>query len=189
MEPFARLDAVAVPIEGVDIDTDQIVPARFMHKPRIDYGRYFFHDLRADPDFVLNRPAYAGARILVGDTNFGCGSSREQAVHALHDYGIRALIAPSFGDIFFANCFKNGVLPVVLDPRVVAGLRKSPPGSRIAIDLVACRVTGPDGIAHDFAVDDFRRDCLLGGLDEIDYTLTLADHIARFEAAQTGKNP
>ncbi len=201
MDPFVRLDAAAVPIEGVDIDTDQIVPARFMHKPRVDYGRYFFHDLRFDadgalrPGFVLNRPDYAGARILVGDTNFGCGSSREQAVHTLADYGIRALIAPSFGDIFHANCFKNGVLPIVLEPAAVAAIRAqitATPGAHVAIDLQGCTVTGPDGAVHGFAVDPFRRECLLGGLDEIDYTLTLGHHIAAFEAAGpalSGKNP
>ncbi len=199
MEPFVRLDAVAVPIDGVDIDTDQIVPARFMHKPRIDYGRYFFHDLRFDadgdprPGFVLNRPGYAGARILVGDTNFGCGSSREQAVHTLADYGIRALIAPSFGDIFHANCFKNGVLPIVLaSAAAIRAQITARPGAHVAIDLQGCTVTGPDGAVHGFAVDPFRRECLLGGLDEIDYTLTLGHRIAAFEAtrpALSGSTP
>ena len=121
MEPFVRLEAVAVPIGVPNIDTDQIIPARFLWRKRQDGWRHLlFHDLRFDdagapkPDFVLNRHEYRGARIVVADRNFGCGSSREHAVWALYDYGIRAVVAPSFGDIFFNNCFQNGLLPVAL---------------------------------------------------------------------------
>src|SRR3712207_22866 len=153
MEPFRRLDAVAVPIARPNVDTDQITPARFLHKPRSDnHGAYLFHDLRRrpdgteDPDFVLNRPAYREARILVAERNFGCGSSRENAVWALHDHGFRAAIAPSFGDIFFNNGLKNGLLPVVLPADVVNDLvaqLEARPGATVAIDLPAQTVTAP----------------------------------------------
>lgn len=192
MQAFTRIEAVAVPVEGTDIDTDQILPARFMHKARTDYGRYCFHDHRFDPSgaprpaFVLNQPAYGGAQILVGDRNFGCGSSREQAVHTLVDFGIRCVIAPSFGDIFQTNCLKNGVLPVVLPDAVAQDLRHAlaaVPGTRIGVDLEHLHVTAPSGAQHPFTVDAFGRSCLLSGLDEIDYTLTLLEHLQAFEAA------
>ena len=142
MEPFARLDAAAVPIGVPNIDTDQIIPARFLWRKRHDgWGHLLFHDLRFNdagapkPEFVLNRDAYRDARIVVADRNFGCGSSREHAVWALYDYGIRAVMAPSFGDIFFNNSFQNGLLPVVLPAERVAALRailEQSPGSHVA---------------------------------------------------------
>jgi 3-isopropylmalate/(R)-2-methylmalate dehydratase small subunit len=190
MEPFRRLDAVAVPIALPNVDTDQITPARFLHKPRGDnHGAYLFHDLRRrpdgteDPDFVLNRPAWRDARILVAERNFACGSSRENAVWALHDHGFRAAIAPSFGDIFFGNCLKNGLLPVVLPGPVVAGLieaLQADPGARVQVDLEAQTVTAPDGAAHRFEIDPFSRHCLLNGIDELACTLELAPEIDAF---------
>jgi 3-isopropylmalate/(R)-2-methylmalate dehydratase small subunit len=191
MEAFQRLDAVALPIARANVDTDQIVPARYLQKPRSDdFGAYLFRDLRyakdgsENPDFILNQQAYRAARIVVAERNFGCGSSREHAVWALYDYGVRAVIAPSFGDIFFSNSLKNGLLPIVLPDATVAALLQAVqarPGTHLAVDLVTQTVTAPDGATHGFAVDAFSRHCLLEGIDEIDYTLTLADRIAAFE--------
>jgi 3-isopropylmalate/(R)-2-methylmalate dehydratase small subunit len=191
MECFQLLDAVAVPLAAPDIDTDQILPARFMQKLRSDgFGQYLFHDLRHNgdgtksPGFVLDEPAYRGARIAVAERNFGCGSSREQAVYALYDHGMRAVIAPSFGDIFFTNCFQNGMLPVVLPAALVGALLEQlrrQPGCHVVVDLAAQIVIGPDGTASGFVVDPFRKRLLLDGVDELDFTLGHGDRIAEFE--------
>ena len=195
MEKFQKLDAVAVPIAAPNVDTDQIVPARFLRKPRSGgYGGFLFHDLRFDdagaetPGFVLNEPAYRGARILVAERNFGCGSSREHAVYALWDYGVRAVIAPSFGDIFFNNCFKNGLLPIVLPAEQVAALQAElaqRPGAHVSVDLDRQELTVPSGNVHRFEVDSFRKQCLLQGLDEIAFTLGHDADIAAFERRQS----
>ena len=192
MERFVRLDAVALPIARPNVDTDQIVPARYLQKPRTDnFGDYLFRDLRWRDDgsenveFPLNAPAYRDARIVVAERNFGCGSSREHAVWALYDYGIRVAIAPSFGDIFASNALKNGFLPIVLAPPVVDALLAdlhARPGSHIVVDLPEQSVTLPDGSVHRFDVDPFSKHCLLEGLDEISYTLTLLPEIERYEA-------
>jgi 3-isopropylmalate/(R)-2-methylmalate dehydratase small subunit len=197
MEPFLLLDATAVPIGVPNIDTDQIIPARFLWRKRRDgFGHLLFHDLRFNdagapkPDFVLNRDSYRDARIVVADRNFGCGSSREHAVWALYDYGIRAVVAPSFGDIFFNNCFQNGLLPVALTAERVAALRallEQAPGSRLAIDLEAQTVSGPDGVVDRFEIDPFRKECLLAGVDDISFTLGHSGHIAEFENAYEAK--
>jgi 3-isopropylmalate/(R)-2-methylmalate dehydratase small subunit len=192
MEKFARLDAVAVPIDQANVDTDQIVPARFLRKPRrVGYAPFLFHDLRFEsdggpekPDFVLNQPPYRAAKIVVADRNFGCGSSREHAVWALYDYGFRAAIAPSFGDIFFNNSFQNGFLPIVLPAERCAALRaqlREKPGARIVVDLAAERVTAPDGKSDPIAIDGFRKHCLIEGVDDVGFTLALRDRIAAFE--------
>jgi 3-isopropylmalate/(R)-2-methylmalate dehydratase small subunit len=191
MEPFTRLDAVAAPMPVPNVDTDQIIPARFLRKSRSDgYGQYLFRDLRFEPDgseksgFVLNEAPYRGARILVADKNFGCGSSREHAVYALWDYGFRAVIAPSFGDIFFGNSFKNGFLPIVLPAEATTALRgaiQRQPGARIAVDLAAQLVVGPDGTTYPFEIDAYRKECLLKGIDELDFTLARRTEIAEFE--------
>jgi 3-isopropylmalate/(R)-2-methylmalate dehydratase small subunit len=196
MEPFISLDAVAAPLARPNIDTDQIVPSRYLHKPRSDdFGNYLFRDLRfaADgreqPEFVLNQPAYRTARIVVAERNFGCGSSREQAVWALHDYGIRAAIAPSFGDIFMSNTLKNGLLPVILPVDVVAralALLTENPGARIQVALDPQIVTLPDGTTHAFPIDPFPKHCLRNGLDEIAFTLTQLDHIVAYERRLAG---
>jgi 3-isopropylmalate/(R)-2-methylmalate dehydratase small subunit len=193
MDRFERLDAVAAPIGTPNIDTDQIIPARFLWRKRKDgWGHLLFHDLRFEengtpkPDFILNRPAYADARILVAERNFGCGSSREHAVWALYDYGIRAVLAPSFGDIFFNNSFQNGLLPVVLPAGRAAALRtmlEEKPASRIAVDLEKQQVAGPDGIIDAFEIDAFRKECLLAGTDDISATLSRRDWIEQFEQA------
>jgi 3-isopropylmalate/(R)-2-methylmalate dehydratase small subunit len=191
MDPFIRLTAVAVPFDLPNVDTDRIIPARFLRRPKSpEYGRFLFHDLRFDddghekPDFVLNQPAYRPARILVTAENFGCGSSREMAVWALEAYGIRSVIAPSLGDIFHQNCVKNGLLPVILSASVVAALRRAlheRPGASVTVDLEAKTVTAPDGAEHRFEIDPFRRQMLLTGQDEIALTLAYEGRIAAFE--------
>jgi 3-isopropylmalate/(R)-2-methylmalate dehydratase small subunit len=191
MEPFTRLDATAVPIGVPNIDTDQIIPARFLWRKRRDgWGHLLFHDLRFNeagapkPDFVLNRDAWRDARIVVADCNFGCGSSREHAVWALYDFGIRAVMAPSFGDIFYNNSFQNGLLPIILPAGRVEALRallEQSPGSHVAIDLETQTATGPDGAIDTFDVDPFRKECLLAGTDDISFTLGHSERIAAFE--------
>jgi len=193
MDAFTTLKAVAVPLDQANIDTDQIIPARFLGRTRDRQVEGFFHDTRLDPNgrpregVTLNNPAYKGARIIVGNTNFACGSSRENAVTTMVDNGFRAFIAPSFGDIFFNNCFQNGALPIRLDASRVAALRaqlQAHPGARIAIDLAAQTVIGPDGKADRFEIDSFRKDCLLKGVDEVSLTLGYEKEIAAFEAKQ-----
>jgi 3-isopropylmalate/(R)-2-methylmalate dehydratase small subunit len=191
MERLQRLDAAAVPLDAPDIDTDQIIPARFMQKLRGDgFAQYLFHDLRHHSEgaprsgFILDAPGYRAARIVVAARNFGCGSSREQAVYALYDHGIRAIIAPSFGDIFFTNCFQNGILPIVLPAAPVAALLVQlhrQPGCHVVVDLAAQIVTGPDGAASGFDIDPFRKRLLLDGVDELTFTLRHGDRIAEFE--------
>jgi 3-isopropylmalate/(R)-2-methylmalate dehydratase small subunit len=192
MEPFVRLDAVAVPLPRPNIDTDQIIPARFLSRPReVDHGPFLFHDARRlpgsdeeRPEFPLNRPEWRRAQVVVGGRNFACGSSREAAVWALHDHGIRAAIAPSFGDIFYNNGLKNGLLPVVLPAEAVNGLvaqLEGRPGARVAIDLPAQTVTAPDGAVHSFEIDPFAKHCLLEGVDELAFTLGFEEEISAFE--------
>jgi 3-isopropylmalate/(R)-2-methylmalate dehydratase small subunit len=199
VEPFSRLTAVAAPIDWANVDTDRIIPARFLRKPQgPELAAYLFHDVRFDaqgaprPEFVLNQPAYRDARILVAAPNFACGSSREAAVWTLMAAGIRAVIAPSFGDIFASNAVKNGLLPVVLPPPVVAGILErlhAAPGSRMAVDLHAQTVGGADGATHGFSIDPFPRYCLLNGLDELGYTLGFAAQIADFERRYERERP
>jgi 3-isopropylmalate/(R)-2-methylmalate dehydratase small subunit len=199
MEPFTSLRAVALPIAQPNFDTDQILPARFLQKPRaLDFGEFLFRDLRyradgsENPDFVLNWPAYRPARIVLGEANFGCGSSREHAVWALYDYGIRAVIAPSMGDIFMSNAAKNGLLTIVLPAPAVTRMIEATlaaPGLEIAVDLEAQTVALPgsvEGIQHRFEIDSYRKQCLLRGLDELDYTLTQLERIESFERSYTG---
>ena len=193
MEPFTRVHAVAAPVDLPNVDTDRIIPARFLRKPRNapDFARFLFHDVRFDadgaekPEFVLNQAPYRGAKILVTAENFGCGSSREMAVWALDAFGIRAVIAPSLGDIFHQNCFKNGLLPVILPADVVAQLRRrlhAEPGATLTVDLESQTVTAPDGAQHRFEVDAFRKEMLLTGRDEIGLTLGFEEQIREFEA-------
>ena len=193
MEPFTSLTAVAIPIDQPNLDTDQIIPARFLGKPRDMQVGALFHDLRYDterrprPDFVMNKPGYADARIVVAERNFACGSSRENAVTVMVDNGFRAFIAPSFGDIFFNNCFQNGALPIRLDAVRVAAIRaalRAAPGAQLTIDLANQTVLGPDGQTDRFEIDSFRKDCLLKGVDEVSLTLSYEPEIARFEERQ-----
>jgi 3-isopropylmalate/(R)-2-methylmalate dehydratase small subunit len=200
MKPFTSLTAVAAPIDLPNVDTDRIIPARFLRKPQgtVGYERFLFHDVRfgADGsekrDFVLNQLPYREAKILVVADNFGCGSSREAAVWALDAYGIRAVVAPSLGDIFHQNCFKNGLLPVILPPAVVAGIRQSlheRPGATVTVDLEAQTVTGSDGVTHRLEIDPFRKQMLLTGQDEIALTLGQEGAIREFEARHRAEMP
>lgn len=197
MEPFTRFTAVAAPMDRDNIDTDQILPARFLMMPRDErYRTYVFRDLRIDRDdrevgdFVLNIPAFRDARIVVAGHNFGCGSSREGAVFTLVDAGFRCVIASSFGDIFYNNSFNNGLLPVVLPADRVAGLRAAlheSPGSEITLDLEAQTVTSPDGTVLRFDIDAHRRYRLLNGLDAVDYTFQFEPQMDAFEAADVAE--
>jgi 3-isopropylmalate/(R)-2-methylmalate dehydratase small subunit len=199
MEPFIRCCGAAAPLEGRNIDTDQIIPARFLKMDRAGgYGQFFFHDARFDesgnekPDFVLNREPFRGAPIIVTDENFGCGSSREGAVYALHDYGVRAVIAPSYGDIFYNNCLKNGVVPVRLDRDTVVGLLESlaeGPDHELCVDLQELVVMAPGGARIPFAIDPFWRECLMKGVDEIELTLGYLDRIDAFERDYRAQMP
>jgi 3-isopropylmalate/(R)-2-methylmalate dehydratase small subunit len=195
-EPFTTLAAIAAPFEMSNVDTDQILPARYLRRPRDDrYATYGFHDLRFTPDgaarddFILNRPPFDRAGILVAARNFGVGSSREAAVYALLALGIRCVVAESFGDIFFSNALKNGLLPVRLpEPAVTAlrGMVLAAPGVALTVDLPRNTLSAPDGTTHDFTIPPFARDCLLRGLDEIGLTLTLLPDIEAFEASRAG---
>lgn len=185
MDAFSTLTSNAVPFARDNIDTDQILPARYLARPRNDnHGEYLFRDLRQMADFPLNRPEWQAARIVLGGRNFACGSSRENAVWALYDHGVRAVIAPSYGDIFATNSVKNGLLPVVLPEDVVQGLiaaTEADPNAQITVDLPSQTVTGPDGAVHHFDIDPFNKRCLLEALDELAFTLTHAEDIAAFE--------
>lgn len=188
--PFTSVTAVAAPISQANVDTDQIIPGRYLSLPRQQMVPHLFRDQRYNdngspkPEFVLNRPEFASAAILVAGRNFACGSSREMAVTVLVDNGFRAFVAPSFGDIFFNNCFQNGVLPIVLpEARVNELLRflMELPGARMTVDLPSQTVQGPDGKTDNFMIDPFRKDCLLRGIDEISMTFDYESAIKAFE--------
>jgi 3-isopropylmalate/(R)-2-methylmalate dehydratase small subunit len=191
MEAFTKLTAIAAPYAPINVDTDQISPARFLKYPRSGgYGQFLFHDVRRTKeggeraDFVLNQSAYRNAKIFVGNTNFACGSSREGAVYALADVGFRSVIAPSFGDIFYNNCQKNGVVPVRLDAAVCDKLRamlEAKPGTTLTVDLERQVVVEPDGTTHPFTLDAFGREMILKGVDELGLTLSLKGEIESFE--------
>ncbi len=185
MEAFRALTSKPIPLDRADVDTDQIIPAQFMKRvERSGFGRYLFHAWRQDPSFVLNDDRYRGAQILLAGANFGCGSSREHAPWALEDYGVRAVIARSFADIFRNNCAKVGILTITLPDDVVTALverSEADPEAEITIDLEARTVRAGDEV-HTFDVDPFVRDCLLEGLDQIGLTLRHEDDIAAFEA-------
>jgi 3-isopropylmalate/(R)-2-methylmalate dehydratase small subunit len=180
-ERFTSITAPAAACEARNVDTDQIIPARFLKFPRAQgYGQFLFHDLRDEPGFV---PLDA-ARILVANANFGCGSSREGAAYAFHDAGFRSIIAPSFGDIFFRNCLKNGIVPVRLADALCAHLRamlREKPGTELTVDLEKQLVVAPGGQAHPFSIDPFFRSILLQGVDELGLTLSLMSDIEAFE--------
>lgn len=193
MEPVTRFEGLAAPLALDNVDTDQVIPARFLRKPRdAGYQRWLFHDSRFAPDgsvlpdFVLNRAPFDAATILVAGRNFGVGSSREAAVYALQAFGIRAVIAESFGDIHYSNALKNGLLPIRLPAERVAALRAAAEGGqlRLAVDLERGVVASPDGTEDAFAIPAFARDCLLRGLDEIGLTLTHLPEIEAFEASR-----
>jgi 3-isopropylmalate/(R)-2-methylmalate dehydratase small subunit len=192
MEAFTTLTAVAAPLDRVNADTDQIIPKQFLKRiERTGFGEFLFFDWRyhadgktPNPDFELNNPQLTGAQILVTGKNFGCGSSREHAPWALLDYGFRAVIAPSFADIFYNNCFKNGILPITLPEAQVTellALLQANLGSTMSVSLIAHTITGPNGFSATFTVDEFRRHCLLNGLDDIGLTLQNEPDITAYE--------
>jgi 3-isopropylmalate/(R)-2-methylmalate dehydratase small subunit len=199
MQKFTTLSGVAAPLPHVNIDTDRIIPARFLKTiKRTGLGANLFNDIRynADgtekPEFVLNQLAYRKAQILVTGENFGCGSSREHAPWALLDFGIRCVIAPSFADIFYNNCFKNGVLPIRLPQAQIDQLMEDArrgANAVMTIDLVSQEITRPDGGTIHFDVEPFRKHCLLNGLDDIGLTLEKRPAIDRFEASQASRQP
>ena len=197
MDTFTKLTGVAAPLNMINVDTDMIIPKQFLKTiKRSGLGVSLFFEMRYDDggaelaDFVLNREPWRRAQILVAGQNFGCGSSREHAPWALLDFGIRAIIAPSFADIFFNNCFKNGILPVVLPAAQVDRLLAvAESGAAITIDLPAQEVRLADGESFRFEVDPFLKHCLVGGLDDIALTLAKADRIAAFEARQKAAEP
>jgi 3-isopropylmalate/(R)-2-methylmalate dehydratase small subunit len=199
MQPFTTLTAAAVPMDLPNIDTDRVIPARFLRKPReTGYQQFFFHDVRFNADgsengdFILNQAPFRQAKILVTAENFGCGSSREGAVWALMDHGIRCVVGPSFGDIFFENCFKNGVLALVLSAAEAASIRRQlqeRPGATISVDLERQTLTAPDGTLHRFEVDPFRKQALLRGQDEIALTMEYAAAIEAHESRRAAEMP
>ena len=191
IEAFTSLDTVGVPLDRGNVDTDAIIPARYLKTlKRTGLGAGLFFAWRYDaegaerPDFPLNHPSFRGGKVLVAGENFGCGSSREHAVWALMDFGFRAVIAPSFSDIFHNNCLKNGLLPVTLpaaEVRSMIGALLATPGGKVGVDLPAQTVKGPGGDIHPFRIDPFAKKCLLEGLDEIALTLKSAPEIDRYE--------
>ena len=194
MVKFTVLNGLVAPLDRANVDTDQIIPKQYLASiKRTGFGEGLFAEWRKDPQFVLNQPRYKGATILLGRTNFGCGSSREHAPWALMDYGFRCVIAPSFADIFFTNSFKNGFLPVVLSESEVDRLFhdcKAFPGFRLVVDLEQQTLAPTDRLfAMHFDIDPFRRYCLLNGLDEIGLTLRHADKIRAFEAQRKARHP
>lgn len=193
MEPFVSHTGIVAPVDRVNIDTDAIIPKQFLKRiERTGFGEFLFFDWRfldngePNPDFVLNQDRYRGATILIARANFGCGSSREHAPWALLDYGFRAILAPSFADIFFNNCFKNGVLPIRLSEEQIEDLfqrTERNPGFKLTVDLEAKEIRSADGLKIPFEVDPFRRECLLQGLDDIGLTLQHEDKITAYEKA------
>ena len=199
MEKFTVLSGIAAPMDMMNVDTDMIIPKLHLRTiKRTGLGKVVFDELRFNtdgsekPDFVLNREPYRRASILVAGDNFGCGSSREHAPWALLDFGIRCIISTSFADIFYNNCFKNGILPVAVgkdDWRLLLDEVADPENPRLTVDLEARTIARPNGGQIAFEIDGFRRDCLLNGLDDIGLTLQKADKIDAFEAAQKETQP
>ncbi|WCK52739.1 3-isopropylmalate dehydratase small subunit [Aneurinibacillus sp. Ricciae_BoGa-3] len=192
MEPFKSVTSTAAPLDRVNVDTDAIIPKQFLKRiERTGFGQFLFYEWRFDeegnvnPSFELNKPRYQGSEILIGRNNFGCGSSREHAPWALLDYGFRVVIAPSFADIFFNNCFKNGILPIVLPEETVDLLFKNTEAEeryQLTVDLENNTISDAHGLSIPFQVDAYRRECLLKGLDDIGVSLMQEDKIAEFEA-------
>src|SRR4051812_3404568 len=200
-QAFTKLNATAAPIMRTNVDTDVIISINRMigNSVRGNLGKWAFGSLRYlpdgsdNPEFILNRPPYRGAEVLITGPNFGCGSSREAAVWALEELGVRAIIGSEFGDIFYNNCFQNGLLPVVLEPAVVQSLadevKASQGAGRVTVDLEDRVVTSPSGVRHSFAIEPRRRTALLEGLDEIGLTLRREEEIAAFQACDRERRP
>jgi len=208
MEKFNTINSVVAPLDRDNVDTDAIIPKQFLKSiQRTGFGPNLFDEWRyldsgepgmdnskrlVNPDFVLNQPRYRDAQILLARDNFGCGSSREHAPWALADYGFRAIIAPGFADIFYNNCFKNGILPIIFDTGLVERLFKeveAQPGYRLRVNLEAQTVTAPDDMVYSFAIDAFRKHCLINGLDDISLTLQYVDEIRAYEVRRMQQAP
>ena len=208
MDKFVKFDGLVAPLDRANVDTDAIIPKQFLKSiKRSGFGPNAFDEWRymdqgepgqdcagrpKNPNFVLNQKRYQGASILLARSNFGCGSSREHAPWALHDFGFRAIVGESFADIFFNNCFKNGLLPIVLpklEMDALFGLTEHSPGYRLTVDLREQRVVRPDGHAIPFEVDAFRKECLLNGWDDIGLTLRHAEKIREFETRRRAEQP
>lgn len=199
MKPFTTLVGIAAPIDVPNVDTDQLAPARFLRKPREDgYQNFLFHDLRFNPDgsqkldFILNQPSYAQAEIMVVNRNFGGGSSREQAVWCLVDYGVRCIIGSSFGDIFYNNAVNHGLLLIKESEQTCQALREqlhAQPGAQMKIDLESQHFTDVSGTTHDFEIEESRKKRLLLGLDEIGLTLQYTDQMSAFESTYRAERP
>jgi 3-isopropylmalate/(R)-2-methylmalate dehydratase small subunit len=208
MDKFTIHKGLVAPMDRENVDTDAIIPKQFLKSIKrsgfgpnlFDEWRYLDHgepgqdpaSRKPNPDFVLNQPRYQGASVLIARSNFGCGSSREHAPWALQQYGFRAILAPSFADIFFNNCFKNGLLPIVLPERAIAQLFDEVyafPGYQLVVDLPRQVVVKPDGAELPFDIEPFRKECLIGGLDEIGLTLQHTDKIRAYESARIASKP
>jgi len=199
MEPFTTHTGIVIPLDRTNVNTDEIIPARFLKSiKRTGFGNALFANWRfqsdgsPNPDFVLNLPRYQGASILLAGDNFGCGSSREHAPWAIREYGFRCIVAPSFANIFYNNCFNNGILPVTFDEATVRGLIAEAEATEdyiLSVDLAAQTVTTPDGRVLNFEIDQFRKQALLKGLDNIGWTLSHADEIAAYEARRRQEAP
>ena len=199
MDKFDELTGVAAPLPMINVDTDMIIPKQFLKTiKRTGLGKNLFHEMRFDsdgnenPDFVLNKPAYRQAKILIAGANFGCGSSREHAPWAIKDFGIQCVIAPSFADIFYNNCFKNGILPITLPQEDIDKLfddASRGANATITVNLEAQEIRGPDGGVIKFDIDPFRKKCLLEGLDDIGLTLQKQDSIAGYEEKLQAARP
>jgi 3-isopropylmalate/(R)-2-methylmalate dehydratase small subunit len=191
MQPFTKHTGMVAPMDRVNVDTDQMVPKQFLKLlTREGFGRFLFYDWRylpgekPNPEFVLNYPRYEGASVLVARANFGCGSSREHAPWAILDYGFRAILAPSYADIFYNNCFKNGILPVTLSNEQIDEIfrrTEKTEGYQVTVDLEKHQVTDEQGLRYEFTIDPFRRECLLKGLDDIGLTLVHETDISAYE--------
>ena len=199
MDSFKVLNGVAAPLRVINVDTDMIIPKQYLKTiKRTGLGKGLFSDQRYredgsdNPDFVLNKPAYRNAKILIAGDNFGCGSSREHAPWALLDFGIRCIISTSFADIFYNNCFKNGVLPIKVTPQQLELLfddAERGANATLTVDLEKQEIRGPDGGVIHFEIDEFRRHCLLNGLDDIGLTMVKADSISAFENKTAKERP
>ena len=199
MQPFKKLSGVAAPLNMINVDTDMIIPKQFLKTiKRTGLGSALFHEMRTrpdgseNPDFVLNKPAYKKAQILIAGANFGCGSSREHAAWSLLDFGIKCVISTSFADIFYNNCFKNGILPIVLPQAEIDKLMDDAErgaNAIISIDLEAQEIRGPDGGMIKFEIDPFRKQCLINGWDDVGLTLRNESKISDFEAKRQREMP
>ncbi|MFA5060088.1 MAG: 3-isopropylmalate dehydratase small subunit [Candidatus Omnitrophota bacterium] len=201
MKPFETHTGIIAPLDRVNVDTDAIIPKQFLRKvDKIGFGKHLFHEWRytdidgkvENPEFILNKGVFRKATVLLARANFGCGSSREHAPWALEDFGFRVIVAPSFAEIFYNNCFKNGILPVILTAKEVDELFVqvlASPGVELKADLVAQKINGPKNQTYSFSINSFAKECLLKGLDSIGWTQQFNDKIAAYEKTKSAEKP